>query len=182
LELPLVATNDVLYHQKDRRRLGDAFTCIREGVALHEAGFKLLPNAERYLKSDFEMKLLFRDLPEAIRSTEGEKIDGNEGRRYKVYRGMGSEDAIKDNKARYSNGNSNGTPISEGIVTQVEIKGGVVNFLTLIKKAIKGCMFYTGHDNLLDFKTGVGFIRVSPTTNKESHPSHSLTKKESSYL
>lgn len=65
-ELPLVATNDVLYHSTERKPLQDIVTSIREGVSLVNAGFKLTANAERYLKSPFEMKLLFKDLPEAI--------------------------------------------------------------------------------------------------------------------
>ncbi len=67
---PLLATNDVLYHVKERKPLQDAFTAIGAGVSLMDAGFKLLPNGERYLKSPFEMKLLFKDLPEAIRASE----------------------------------------------------------------------------------------------------------------
>src|SRR5690606_27310569 len=42
----LIATNDVLYHAKGRRPLQDALTCVREGVNLTDAGFKLLANGE----------------------------------------------------------------------------------------------------------------------------------------
>lgn len=69
--IPLVATNDVHYHYPERRQLQDVLTCIREGCTIHEAGFRLLPNAERYLKSGEEMARLFRHYPEAImRTTE----------------------------------------------------------------------------------------------------------------
>lgn len=69
LEASLVATNDVLYHAKSRRPLQDALSCVREGTTLLDAGYKLRPNAERYLKSDFEMQLLFKDFPEALEAT-----------------------------------------------------------------------------------------------------------------
>ena len=49
--IPLVATNDVHYHCAERRQLQDVLTCIREKCTIHNAGFRLLPNAERYLKS-----------------------------------------------------------------------------------------------------------------------------------
>lgn len=67
--LPLVATNDVHYHESSRRPLQDCLTCIREGTTLDHAGFKLFGNAERYLKSPMQMQLLFEDLPQAIENT-----------------------------------------------------------------------------------------------------------------
>jgi error-prone DNA polymerase len=69
--LPLVATNDVLYHTPERRALQDVVTCIREGCTLAEAGLRLEANAERHLKTPAEMVRLFRDHPEAVaRSSE----------------------------------------------------------------------------------------------------------------
>lgn len=67
--LPLLATNDVLFHDRSRKPLQDAFVSIREGMPLTEIGFRLLPNGERYLKSPFEMRQLFQDLPEAVENT-----------------------------------------------------------------------------------------------------------------
>ena len=67
--VPLLATNDVLYHAPERRELQDVITCIREHVTLDEAGRRLEVNAERYLKSPKEMADLFRDIPEAIDET-----------------------------------------------------------------------------------------------------------------
>ena len=58
--LPLVATNDVLYHLPERRQLQDVLTCIREGCTIGEAGFRLAANAERHLKPPQEMARLFR--------------------------------------------------------------------------------------------------------------------------
>jgi error-prone DNA polymerase len=70
LGLPLVATNDVLYHLPRRRRLQDVMTCIRLGCRIDEAGFALQANAERYLKSPSEMARLFAVHPEAINRTQ----------------------------------------------------------------------------------------------------------------
>ena len=69
LQIPLVATNNVHYHEPARRQLQDIVTCIREKCTIHNAGFKLHPNAERYLKSSAEMQRLFRQYPDAIRYT-----------------------------------------------------------------------------------------------------------------
>jgi error-prone DNA polymerase len=67
--LPLVATNDVHYHEPHRRYIQDCLTCIREGTTVDHAGYKLFGNNERYLKSPLQMQLLFSDLPEAITNT-----------------------------------------------------------------------------------------------------------------
>ncbi len=66
LRIPLVAVNDVHYHDGERRFLQDVLTCVREGCKLTEAGYCLFPNGERYLKTADEMAALFRDCPDAL--------------------------------------------------------------------------------------------------------------------
>ena len=72
--IPILATQDVLYHTPDRRPLQDVLTCIREGTSVQEGGFLLQSNSERHLKSGAEMIRLFSDLPEAVHQT-GEVAD-----------------------------------------------------------------------------------------------------------
>src|ERR1700737_1662701 len=67
--VPLLATNEVLYHHPSRRRLQDVLTCIREKTTIDAIGKRLEANAERYLKPAEEMARLFRDVPEAIAET-----------------------------------------------------------------------------------------------------------------
>ena len=67
--IPLIATNDVLYHHPSRRELQDVLTCIREKVAIDVAGRRLQANAERHLKPVYEMVRLFRNMTEAIDET-----------------------------------------------------------------------------------------------------------------
>lgn len=64
--VPLVATNDVLYHGAGRRALADVMTCIRHHTSIDEAGWLLSANAERHLKPAVEMVRLFRDHPDAV--------------------------------------------------------------------------------------------------------------------
>jgi error-prone DNA polymerase len=68
-KVPLLATNEVLYHHPARRPLQDVLTCIREKTTIETIGKRLEANAERYLKSSDEMARLFRDVPEAIAET-----------------------------------------------------------------------------------------------------------------
>src|SRR5205807_1958115 len=67
--LSILATNGVQYAKPYGREVLDVFTCIREHTHLDAAGKLLTQNAERHLKSDREMRELFRDLPEAIDNT-----------------------------------------------------------------------------------------------------------------
>ena len=66
VHVPLVATNDVHYHQPNRRPLQDVLTCIRLGCTPQTAGLRLFANGERTLKSPQEMNRLFASCPNAI--------------------------------------------------------------------------------------------------------------------
>ncbi|HEX4123753.1 MAG TPA: PHP domain-containing protein, partial [Tepidisphaeraceae bacterium] len=63
LAIPLIATNQVHYHDEHRHALQDVLTCIRHGCTIHDAGFRLFPNGERFLKPAEEMHRLFADCP-----------------------------------------------------------------------------------------------------------------------
>jgi error-prone DNA polymerase len=67
--VPLLATNEVLYHHPSQRPLQDVLTCIREKTTIETIGKRLEANAERHLKPATEMARLFRDAPEAIAET-----------------------------------------------------------------------------------------------------------------
>ena len=69
VRVPLLATNEVLYHHPVRRPLQDVLTCIREKTTIERIGKRLEANAERHLKPAHEMARLFRDMPEAIAET-----------------------------------------------------------------------------------------------------------------
>jgi error-prone DNA polymerase len=69
VNVPLLATNEVLYHHPSRRRLQDVLTCIREKTTIEAVGQRLEANAERHLKPAGEITRLFRDAPEAIAET-----------------------------------------------------------------------------------------------------------------
>jgi error-prone DNA polymerase len=70
LSVPMVATNDVHYHNPERRQLQDVVTCVREKCTISNAGFKLHGNAERHLKTPDEMERLFNKYPDAINRTQ----------------------------------------------------------------------------------------------------------------
>ncbi|KDU95543.1 DNA polymerase [Komagataeibacter rhaeticus AF1] len=67
--VPMIVTNDVLFHTHDRRILQDVVTCIRNHTTIDEAGFARERHADRYLKPPAEMARLFSRYPEAIDRT-----------------------------------------------------------------------------------------------------------------
>jgi error-prone DNA polymerase len=67
--VPIIATNDVLYHAPERRPLQDVLTCIRTHCTIEQAGYRLEANAERHLKSAEEMARLFKGFEPALHRT-----------------------------------------------------------------------------------------------------------------
>ncbi|HEY8642271.1 MAG TPA: error-prone DNA polymerase [Candidatus Dormibacteraeota bacterium] len=63
---PLLASNQVRYHEPRRRPLHDVLVAIKHKASLDEVRGRLHPNAERYLKSGRQLKPLFRDFPQAL--------------------------------------------------------------------------------------------------------------------
>ena len=66
--LPLVATNDAHFAERDLYDAHDALLCISEGTVLSNPNRKRL-TPEHYFKSAAEMRVLFADLPEAVDNT-----------------------------------------------------------------------------------------------------------------
>ncbi len=59
VSLPLVAAGDVHMHARARRRLQDVLTAIRHTAPLAEAGWRLYPNGERYLREPTRLARLY---------------------------------------------------------------------------------------------------------------------------
>lgn len=64
--VPLMAVNDVLYHDAERRSLLDVVTAIRLNTPVGEVGHALSVHAERHMKPVAEMARLFRRYPQAL--------------------------------------------------------------------------------------------------------------------
>ncbi|NNE43052.1 MAG: PHP domain-containing protein, partial [Gemmatimonadetes bacterium] len=70
LDVPTVATTEVLYHHAARRPLQDVLTCIRHGVTLSTAGAHLRANAEHDLKTPHAVATLYEDDPASVARTQ----------------------------------------------------------------------------------------------------------------
>lgn len=64
-----VVTNDVLFHDPDRRQLQDVVSCIRTNTTIDDVGFERERHADRYLKPPEEMERLFPRYREALART-----------------------------------------------------------------------------------------------------------------
>lgn len=69
LQLPLVATNDVRFIDKEDFEAHEARVCIHEGYSLADPRRSKNYSAQQYLRSAEEMEALFVDLPSAIQNT-----------------------------------------------------------------------------------------------------------------
>ncbi|HZZ72226.1 MAG TPA: error-prone DNA polymerase [Pirellulales bacterium] len=67
--LPLVAVNDVHFHDPRRRPLADVLMALRAGCTVAAAGERLFANGARHLKSPAAMQQLFHQAPEALART-----------------------------------------------------------------------------------------------------------------
>ena len=68
-DIPLVATNDVHYINKEDSENHDILLCIQTAATVQEEKRLRFPNNEFYLKSPEEMAKLFIDIPEAIENS-----------------------------------------------------------------------------------------------------------------
>jgi len=75
-KIPLIATNNTYYTQKEEANAHDILLCVKEGEKQatpigRGRGFRYgFPNQEYYFKTQEEMKSLFQDVPEAILNIE----------------------------------------------------------------------------------------------------------------
>ena len=67
-ELPLVATNDVHFAERDDYEAHDVLLCIAQGTTLADGNRRRL-TPEHYFKSANEMRIAFADVPEACDNT-----------------------------------------------------------------------------------------------------------------
>ena len=110
------------------------------------------------------------------------------GRRYKAYRGMGSEGAMLSGSAdRYSQGDATGRDkdpaaikfVPEGVEGLVPYRGGLADFAYQLVGGLRSAMGYCGCPTIADFRTEARFVRVSPATIIENHPHDIRITKES---
>ncbi|MCB7071589.1 IMP dehydrogenase [Caldibacillus sp. 210928-DFI.2.22] len=105
-----------------------------------------------------------------------------QGRRFKVYRGMGSIAAMeKGSSDRYFQ-EDNKKLVPEGIEGRVPYKGPLAETIYQLVGGIRSGMGYTGAKTLKDLRENAQFIRMSGAGLRESHPHDvQITKEAPNY-
>jgi len=110
------------------------------------------------------------------------------GRRYKSYRGMGSEGAMNAGSAdRYRQAEKVGKEgkqglkfVPEGVEGLVSYKGSLAEFVYQLVGGLRSAMGYCGCRTVEELRMNARFCRVSGATVVENHPHDIVITKESS--
>jgi IMP dehydrogenase len=104
-----------------------------------------------------------------------------QGRSYKVYRGMGSIEAMKEgSKDRYFQGDveSETKLVPEGIEGRVPYRGALSLSIQQLIGGMKAGMGYLGARNIRELQQKAKFIRITSSGLKESHVHDVIITKE----
>lgn len=101
-----------------------------------------------------------------------------QGRTYKIYRGMGSIDAMKDGSSdRYFQERSKKL-VPEGIVGRVPFRGGVMDSVYQLMGGLRSGMGYVGAGDLTQLRENTTFCEISASGLRESHVHDVIITKE----
>lgn len=105
-----------------------------------------------------------------------------QGRKFKVYRGMGSEAAMKKgSKDRYFQENESKF-VPEGIEGRVAYKGPLADIVFQLVGGLRAGMGYCGTKNITELQNDTQFIRITNAGLRESHPHDvQITKEAPNY-
>ena len=107
-----------------------------------------------------------------------------QGRRFKVYRGMGSLAAMeKGSKDRYfQEGSSANKLVPEGVEGRVPYKGPLADTVYQLIGGLRSGMGYCGCPDITALKTQTKFVRITGAGLRESHPHDiNITKEAPNY-
>jgi IMP dehydrogenase len=104
------------------------------------------------------------------------------GRRFKSYRGMGSEGAMAAGSSdRYGQAGIRDSRkfVPEGVEGRVPYRGPLSDFVYQMVGGLRAAMGYCGCESIEDFRRRTRFVRVSAATVVENHPHDIQITKES---
>ncbi|HHV94372.1 MAG TPA: IMP dehydrogenase [Firmicutes bacterium] len=105
-----------------------------------------------------------------------------QGRRYKVYRGMGSLGAMKQGSSDRYFQERESKLVPEGIEGRVPYKGPVSETIFQLVGGLRSGMGYCGVRNIQELKTKTKFVRITSAGLRESHPHNvQITKEAPNY-
>ncbi|OPL20080.1 MAG: IMP dehydrogenase [Candidatus Aegiribacteria sp. MLS_C] len=102
------------------------------------------------------------------------------GRKYKIYRGMGSLGAMREGSAdRYfQNDRTEKKYVPEGIEGMVPFKGPLIDYLNQLLGGLRQGMGYVGSPTISELHERARFVRITSAGLKESHAHDVIITKE----
>jgi hypothetical protein len=101
-----------------------------------------------------------------------------QGRQYKIYRGMGSIDAMKEGSADRYGQDATRKMVPEGIVGRVPYRGSLSENIYQLVGGLKSGMGYVGAANLNELSEKGRFVRITAAGLRESHVHDVIITKE----
>jgi IMP dehydrogenase len=104
-----------------------------------------------------------------------------QGRRYKVYRGMGSIEAMKEgSKDRYFQEGMEGDSklVPEGIVGRVPYRGPIADTIYQLVGGLRAGMGYVGAASIKELQAKATFMRITAAGLREAHVHDVIITKE----
>lgn len=134
LDLPIVATCDAHFLDKEDSEVQEVLWCIADGKTLDDPTRRTLQSKEFYVKTPEEMEILFNDLPEAIENTQkiSEMIEDSditfgriEPKYYDLPKGTNSKDYLK--KLTYEGAKKIYGKITKELKTRIDYELSVID-------------------------------------------------------
>ena len=136
-------------------------TCSYEdgAIIIADGGIKTAGDIVKALAAGADFVMLGSMLAGTDESP-GDVFQGNDGKKYKVYRGMASVEAQKDWRGEARS--------LEGISTTIPYKGSVVDIINNLVQNIRSGLSYTGSRNITQLQAKAEFIVQSAASQVES--------------
>lgn len=156
----------------------------KSGVALiADGGIKQTGDIAKAIAAGADSVML-GSLFAGVEESPGEKVL-YEGRSYKMYRGMGSLEAMKQgSRDRYFQDVEDDIQklVPEGIEGRVPFKGSLSETVHQMIGGVRAAMGYCGCRTIADMKTKAQFVRMTDAGLRESHPHDiAITKEAPNY-
>ena len=101
-----------------------------------------------------------------------------QGRRYKLYRGMGSIEAMEEGSSDRYHQDENGKLVPEGIVGRVPYKGSLADNIFQLVGGLRAGMGYVGCQTIEELREKARFVKISAAGLRESHVHDVIITKE----
>ncbi len=145
-----------------------AKVCIPAGVPIiADGGIKFSGDITKALAAGAQ-SVMIGSLFAGTEESPGETIL-YQGRRYKVYRGMGSIDAMRCGSSDRYGQQPEQKMVPEGIVGRVPYRGPLADSVFQLVGGLRSGMGYVGAANLEELRTKARFVRITAAGLRESH-------------